>query len=58
VGAVLDYGGKPLKERLREKTTSTKTPVLAYLTYAETASAVCPTNLPISAGSGRMKSTK
>jgi hypothetical protein len=40
---VLGCGGKPLIERLRAKTTSTKTPVLASPTQAKTASGVLPT---------------
>jgi hypothetical protein len=55
---MLGCGGKPLIERLREKNTSTKTPVLASPTQAETAVGVYPTNLCISAGSSRMKSIK
>jgi len=55
---MLGCGGKPVIGRLKSQTTSTKTPVLASPTQAETASGVCPTNLRISAGSSRMKSTK
>jgi len=49
---MLGCGGKLLKER------RTKTPVLASPTQAKTASGVCSTNLRISAGPSRMKSTK
>jgi hypothetical protein len=55
---MLGWRKKPLFERLKAQNTSTKTPVLASPTQAETASGVCPTNLGISAGSSRMKSTK
>jgi len=43
--------------RLRAQTTSTKAPVPASPTQAETASGVYPTNLGISAGSSGIKST-
>jgi len=55
---MLGCGGKYLFGRLKAQSTSTKTPVLASPTQAETASGVFPTNLRISAGSSRMKSTK
>jgi len=53
--------GKPLLGRLGLETQPTNTPKtlgLASTTQAETASGVFPTNLRISTGSSRMKTTK
>jgi hypothetical protein len=58
---ILGIGGKPLFGRLGLETQPTKTPKtpgLAIPTQAETTSGVRPTNLLISAGSSRMKTTK
>ena len=50
---MLGCRGTPLFGQIQAQTTSTKTPVLASPTQAETASEVCPTNLRISAGSSQ-----
>jgi hypothetical protein len=55
---MLGLGEKPAIGRLEAETTSTKTPVLAFHTQGESASGARPTNLRISAGSSRIKSTK